>query len=359
MVRRFVRRSAFTLIELLVVIAIIAILIGLLLPAVQKVREAAARSSCQNNMKQIALSAHMFESNNGILPPGADRTGTGTLAYLLPYLEQQSVFSRFNFQTGQYGNPPTAPPQPWFSASISPLNRPPAGSDPVAGAVMPGCADIKTFLCPSGPSKAEQSTALYYSPQDFNDTDAAHATSWQWDSNSNIGAPGFLFAGSAPSTQLLGRSHYAANGGYPVYDPTDPNGVKLSPNYAGPFTYLSKNKLSDIVDGTSNTFAFGEYANAYVDFGVGNVLTGPTSAAWAGGFLYTYWGPDNGQDKSAATSATGAAEPNGVWFRNCSRHTNIVNMAFADGSVSPVQTSIDYSVWVYLGGIADGQVVTH
>jgi len=359
MVRRLVRRSAFTLIELLVVIAIIAILIGLLLPAVQKVREAAARSSCQNNMKQIALSAHMYESNNGYLPPGADRTATGTLAYLLPYMEQQSVFSRFNFQTGQYGNPPTAPPQPWFSASITPVNRPPAGSDPVVGSTMPACADIKSFLCPSGPTKAEQTTVLLYSPQDFPDTDTTHNSSWQWLYNTNIGNPGFLFLGSQPGLALIGRSHYAANAGYPVYDPTDQAGTRLSKNWAGPFTYLSKNKLSDIVDGTSNTFAFGEYANAYVDFGVGNALTGMTSVAWAGGFLYTYWGPDNGQDRSASTSATGTAEPNGVWFRNCSRHTNIVNMAFADGSVSPVQTGIDYTTWVNLGGIADGQVVTH
>src|SRR5882724_6200551 len=88
------RRPGFTLIELLVVIAIIAVLVGLLLPAVQKVREAAARMQCNNNLKQIGLANANYESSFQKFAPGKNRfSSTGTLAYLLPYMEQNNLYN--------------------------------------------------------------------------------------------------------------------------------------------------------------------------------------------------------------------------------------------------------------------------
>src|SRR5947209_4420901 len=113
MMNRFIRRSGFTLIELLVVIAIIAILIALLVPAVQKVREAAARTQCINNLKQIALAAHNYHAANKKFPAGMDSNHVGALVYLLPYLDQQPVYDQFSFDPAFTRN--------WYS---NPLNRP-------------------------------------------------------------------------------------------------------------------------------------------------------------------------------------------------------------------------------------------
>jgi prepilin-type N-terminal cleavage/methylation domain-containing protein len=294
-------RSGFTLIELLVVIAIIAILIGLLLPAVQKVREAAARSTCQNNLKQINLAAHNYESANSMLPPGFNSTSyCGSLAYILPYVEQDAIFRQI--------------PQ-------NLLVLPGTGGVWWGGGWTAANNKVKTYLCPS--DNADTSTpvtGIFVS----------------------LSTSGGTLNGSyiAPTYSTVGRTNYAANAGA-----LGKSGDAFWEQWVGPYYTNSKTKLTDITDGTSNTFGFGEYLG-------GNGLgSRDFVASWMGA--------------GAVPTAWDMIDPPG-WFSFGSKHTGIVLFGNCDGSVRGVKKSGTTTNWYsaswyqtqYRAGIKDGAVLT-
>lgn len=294
---RIARRSAFTLIELLVVIAIIAILIALLVPAVQKVREAAARTQCVNNLKQIVLASHDYHGSFKVLPPGSTGSfngggfGFGTLPFLLPYIDQLPLYTTIQG---------TAPSMLQLSSTTYWWEYNPCYS-------AAGFAQIAVFSCPS---------AQTYNPVKTGE-------------GAYFGMPSGVEAvdlGAFGGNQPYGRTNYFANAGYV-------GNFASFLQYCGPYYPNSQVTMTQILDGTSNTLAFGE-----------SLAGAPTYAiTWMGaGAMPVGWG--------LATNPATAQ-----WYQYSSNHPGIINFAICDGTVRAIGTGVNFTTLVYAAGTTDGQ----
>jgi prepilin-type N-terminal cleavage/methylation domain-containing protein/prepilin-type processing-associated H-X9-DG protein len=357
-------RSAFTLIELLVVIAIIAILIGLLLPAVQKVREAAARMKCANNIKQLALGCHNYQSAHGHLPPAgvgygmcvSAATGGGDTKVLnmngwiliLPYIEQEPLFKQMNldlpFCDVIWNNAPSATVRnlrgnysgpPWMGNTGGPSTAPTVN-------MQLANTFLSIFACPSDPGP-RNSTAQ--------------------------GHPNRYGAGTGLTGQ---RTNYD----FITVTASDfgtcnwwKNNSTLQNRYY--FGESSKTKIEDAKDGSSNSFMLGE------------TLVEPRCNGWGEVWAYRGWvqtGLDpGGRTGSSETpqkginnwtliaswnptlcnsTGTNPGRPGrlGDWGRVGSMHTGGCQFAMGDGSVRFVKESVPATTLLQIARISDGMV---
>ncbi len=303
-------RSAFTLIELLVVIAIIAILIGLLLPAVQKVREAAARVQCQNNLKQWGLAMHNYHDANNTLPYAGQRTPRRTFyVELWPYLEQTALYGQYQQNLGFYQ--------------------------------APNCV-MNTF-----DGLIAKPQKMYYCPSD------RPGALWSWDPYYRV------------------RGNYVANYGdqllfavAPLPPADGPFGWVQSGGFGGYIPY--RKSLVAITDGTSNTLMLSETripAQDNAQDGRGDVMNDGNSH-----WFMTFNTPNSGIDRNSNVCwPSVAANPDQTMpciqapdnlMSARSRHTGGVNAARCDGSVAFYPNSIDLVTWRALGTATRGEVVS-
>jgi prepilin-type N-terminal cleavage/methylation domain-containing protein len=315
------RRIGFTLIELLVVIAIIAILIGLLVPAVQKVREAASRMQCQNNLKQLALGCHNFNSSNGGFPParwdvpmypGAPENPPriAWTVFVLPYIEQKQLYDAYNKER-DYADPANDGTKPYTGANAGPNQ-----------------VKINLFVCPSAPSNrvaGNQRAVLDY----------------------------------APPTQITANPFYT--------------GPKLPADgtWYGIMGHQVKRTIADVTDGMSNTILLAEDAGRnewwmmgeFVGTRPPSFITGSETGAWANpGSRITITGFNPANFNRANPPASGPLTP-GPCAVNCDNgdaiyafHTGIANIAMGDGSVRTINEGTTVNIVIPLVTRRGGEV---
>lgn len=304
----------FTLIELLVVIAIIAILIALLVPAVQKVREAAARTQCTNNLKQFGVALLNFESTYKALPPSHTtvKPKMGWPVYVLPFIEQSNLAAQYNMALN------------WDATANLP-------------AIM---VNVPIFVCPSAPDP-----------------------SGRWSTP--------VTPSGVALTSPMGAIDYGAiNQVFPDFFLL--NGIPMPGQVTSPLQPDQKTPILQITDGTSNTIMIGEDAgqpNNYVlgmlqgaSTGINGVGTPTPDWGWGdAGFAYSINGanPTNG-----AIIKSGATSGNASCAINCNNngelysfHTGGVNLLFADGHVQYLAQTVAPAVVAALCTKAGGEVM--
>jgi prepilin-type N-terminal cleavage/methylation domain-containing protein/prepilin-type processing-associated H-X9-DG protein len=325
------KRRGFTLIELLVVIAIIAILIALLVPAVQKVREAAARTQCVNNLKQLGLALHGYHDANKAFPPGAycDREGWNSttpplewvylLHYLLPYIEQPAIYKLLGA-----GNWITD--RPWFAAPESTVWAPLDG--------LP----IAVLLCPSDPGSATSTHSGFNSLARSNYLGFFSGTqdSHNWSQTYPIAQRATFTMGASRAMKIAqitdGTSNTMMIGEYVRgKDVTDSRGWFYSSRAGNQFLYVT---------GTPNTAT----PDNLLDY-AGYCPAGAPASAFNLPSQPCIWDNSNGFGGDNFISAR-------------SFHAGGVNALFGDGHVQFISNTVSLTTWQNLAWIADGNSVT-
>ncbi|HZZ26564.1 MAG TPA: DUF1559 domain-containing protein [Pirellulales bacterium] len=388
-------RRGFTLVELLVVIAIIGILIALLLPAVQAAREAARRSQCTNNLKQIGLGLHNFHDADKHFPPGVNgrdqkstdpsKAGPSTYngdatfgwgAFILPFVEEKSIYEALTSASATYtksGTDGSTPDPKMLNYDWQNFDRSKNAGSPVdmyrrdsgaSGVYASTVLDApNVYQCPSdgGMGQTNQMMNNLYDSMD----PAARPYGKDIAAKSN-------YVGVAGNRGAYAEDTLSGTGTAPFAYTWDTMLPPVSTDTMGVFYYNSKTKIKDITDGTSKTLMLGERDSSYFSNytkpcgtrgRMASLWAGPTEERYVPQYLANVGdNTDNGGaylinsviPSTTAGSCGGASKQ--TEYAIGSLHIGGANVAFADASVHFISEAIDPATWKAMGGINDGRL---